>query len=253
MPVKVQIDDEIAVLRMEEPRGNALSYACMTALHAALDEAESGGARAVVVTGKGSVFSVGLDLVAAFDFDRAEMRRYTDAFEAMFLRLFTLPLPVVAAVNGHALAGGCVLALACDAQLMSKGAFAIGLNEVALGIPFPSVAFEASRYGVPPSSWNEVFLEGRRMTPEEAHAAGIVEALVPTSTDVVAAAVAKASTMARGGRAALAATKQDLKREHADRASERAESSRARFVDAWFAEDARARIGRLRDDLLAKR
>lgn len=249
VPVKVHVDDDVAVLRMEEPRGNALSFACIAAMNDAFDQVERAGARALVLTGKGGVFSVGLDLQEAHAFDRPTFVRYVEAFEALFLRTFLLPFPVVAAVNGHAVAGGCVLALSCDAQLLARGSYGFGVNEVMLGIPFPSCAFEVSRYGVPRAAWNEVFLEGRRMTPDEAYAAGIVEAVVD---DPIAAAQAKARKMIGGGARALAIVKQDLKREHAERARTRADESRAAFVDAWFADEARARIAAVLDELRAR-
>ena len=250
MPVKVHIDDDVAVVRMEEPRGNALGVPCIAALHEAFDQVEAARARACVLTGKGGTFSVGLDLVEALDFDRPGMQRYVAAFEDLFLRAFLLPFPVVAAVNGHAIAGGCVLALACDAQIAAAGSYGIGVNEVLLGIPFPSCAFEVCRYGVPASAWNEAFLEGRRLTPDEARAIDVVEAVVPN--DVVGAARAKAAVLVQGSAAALAAVKRDLKRDHAERARARADESRAVFLDAWFSDEARRRIGDVRARITAK-
>jgi enoyl-CoA hydratase len=102
-----------------------------------------------VLTGAGSCFSAGVDLRAIIDGEPAYTDRFLATVSAAFLAVFDHPAPVVAAINGHAIAGGCVLAMAADVRLMSTGL--IGLSEVAVGVPFPVAALEICRYAMGPS------------------------------------------------------------------------------------------------------
>ena len=173
MPIPVTLDAGVALLRLELGRGNAIDPAFVPALHSALDEASAAGARAVVLTGKGRVFCGGLDLVALHALDRPAMDRFITDFDGVFRRLFAFERPTVAAVNGHALAGGCILAMACDRRVMAAGPFQIGVNEVQIGLPFPAAAHEIVRRATPPEARSLVMLQGARLSPEQAHAMGI--------------------------------------------------------------------------------
>lgn len=250
MPITRTLDDAgVAVLGLDLGRGNAIDLPFIDAVSAALDDALESGARALVLTGRGKVFCGGLDLVTIFDYDRAAMGRFVDAFEGFFRKVLAFPRPVVAAVNGHALAGGAILAMAADHRVAQPGAFAFGVNEVALGIPFPAVPYEIARRATPDTAAAAVLLEGRRFTPEEAFAAGILHGL---AGDVVAAATEQARRFAAGGADAVADTKADLVAPVLARIDATSAAKRERFLDRWFAPDARSRIGTLRDRL-AKR
>lgn len=234
-------DGDVAIVRLEEPRANALSRATIAALSKALYGLELSDARAVVLTGKGRVFGAGLDLVEAHAFDRGELSSFVDAFEALFLQLFSLRLPVVAAVNGHALAGGAVLAYACDLRILpSHDDAELGLNEVELGIPLPAAALEVARFAVPPQHWTEAIAFGRRYRPAEALALGLAHA---RADDVVAAAIARAREIAALAPEAVQKVKRDLRYDALTRARARAVESRRLFVDAWMGAEAKRRMG----------
>lgn len=244
--------EAVAVLTLDFGRGNAINHAFIDALNDALDVAErDGGVRAAVLTAKGRAFCAGLDLVESCAHDRPALERYVDAFDALFVRVATFSWPVVAAVNGHAIAGGCILALAADFRIMAEGPFLMGLNEVALGIPFPAGAFEVARRSMPPAAWAEAFLEGRLYKPAEAREAGLVHR-VTGSDDLLAAAIEQARRFAAGSPEAVRATKADLVAPLRAAVDAAREHRRARLFDAWFSADTRDRIGRVRDDLLRK-
>jgi enoyl-CoA hydratase len=252
MPVHVIAHEEVAVLTLELGRGNAIDDAFIDHLHAALGAVLAGPARALVLTGSGRTFSGGLDLLAAWELDRPRLELFVDRFEALFERVLILPLPVVAAVNGHAIAGGAILAMACDVRVLTPGPFGFAVNEVLLGIPFPSVAFEIARRAVPASARAEAFLEGRRFSPEEAVARGLAQALA-SERGALADAVDKARALCRAPREILAAVKAELLAPTLARIEASRAARRARFVEAWLAPEARARMGALRAELLAKR
>lgn len=234
-------DGDVAILRLEEPRANALSRATIGALAKLLYQVEQSDARALVLTGRGRVFGAGLDLVEASAFDRPALASFVDAFEALFLQLFAFRLPVVAAVNGHAIAGGAVLALACDARVLPAHDDAeLALTEVELGIPLPSAALEVARFAIPQERWTEAIAGARRYRPADALVAGLAH---ERADDVVAAALARAQAFAALGAAAVQQVKRDLRHDALTHARARAIESRRLFIDAWMADDAQARIG----------
>ena len=120
----------------------------------------------------------GLDLPALIDFSTADLTDFIRRFSASMLRVFSLPWPVVAAVNGHAIAGGCVLALQADIRLMASGQSRIGLNEVRLGIGLPAAVVETLRCQVPAASLLPIAAEGGLFLPEEAVRLGLVQEVV---------------------------------------------------------------------------
>lgn len=234
-------DGEVAILRLEEPRANALSRATIGALSKALYQVEQSDARALVLTGKGRVFGAGLDLVEASAFDRPALADYVDTFEALFLQLFAFRLPVIAAVNGHALAGGAVLALACDLRVLPSHEDAeLGLNEVELGLPLPSAALEIARFAVPPEHWTEAIACGRRYRPGQALTVGLAH---ERADDVVAAGTERARELAALAPTAVQQVKRELRHDALTRARARAIESRRLFVEAWMGDEAKRRIG----------
>ncbi|MCH7511503.1 MAG: enoyl-CoA hydratase/isomerase family protein, partial [Chloroflexi bacterium] len=131
----------VRLLTLDRPPANAIEETLLGDLSAALEDARADDAvRALVLTGSGRFFCGGLDLSAARpddDFGRLLLDEFRDAH----VRLLTMPKPTLAMVNGHAIAGGLILMLACDYRLGLDGDYRIGLNEVAIGAPFPKIAF----------------------------------------------------------------------------------------------------------------
>lgn len=138
--------DDVTVLRIEHGRVNALDLGLLEALTAAVTASD----RALVITGTGSAFSAGVDLRQILDGGERYTGDFLTALSGMFRAVFDHPRPTVAAINGHAIAGGCVLALACDARLMSAGR--MGLSELAVGVPFPVAALEIVRHALGPGT-----------------------------------------------------------------------------------------------------
>src|SRR5438874_13747500 len=164
--MRIERNGEVALIRLENGKANAIGPSFLDRLDGLLGQL--GDARAAVITGQGSAFSAGLELPVLVDLDRATMRRFIHQFEAVMLRVFELPIPLVAAVNGHAIAGGCVLALQADLRLAADRDARIGLNETQLGIGLPAVVLETLRCQVPASSLAPIALEGKLFSPRDA-------------------------------------------------------------------------------------
>ena len=136
--------DGVAVLRIEHGKANALDLELCNAIVTAFEEA--GDARAVVLTGTGRIFSAGVDLFRVIEGGRSYIEAFVPAMCRAFERLFVHPAPVVAAANGHAIAGGCLLVAAADQRLMAEGTARIGIPELQVGVPFPPIALEIIRF-----------------------------------------------------------------------------------------------------------
>ena len=241
-----QVDwgDGLAVVHLSCGKANALNPGSLAAIERALDEVEGGGARGVVLTGYARFFSAGLDLVHLYGLERDAMDAFMAWFDAVMLRVFAFPRPVVAAVAGHAVAGGAVLALACDVRVMGATAGRFGLNEIRLGVPFPASALEIVRHAVPAGSVGEALYEGELFEPRAALARGLITEVV--DGDVVAAARQTCARLAAAPADAFATIKASLKGPAVERARATLRPLRHAFVDAWYAPEARVRIGEAR-------
>lgn len=221
---------------MRHGPANALDPVLVARLGASLDEAEASG-RPLVLTGNGRFFSAGLDL-AGLPEDRDAMGAFVDAFDELVRRLFLFPCPTVAAVNGHAVAGGAILATACDVRIGATGGYRIGVSEVQLGVIFPAAAFEVLRAAIPPERSAEVLLRGRLTGPEDALANGFLHELAEPEA-LAARAAERAEELGALPRAAYAHTKRELRGGFAERASRLAAEKREGFLDTWFSQESR--------------
>src|SRR5437016_8277180 len=136
----------LAILTLDRPPANALNRDFFVELCAVLPSLAAADVRAVVVTGTGRFFSAGLDLPEILSYRGAEASAFMARFDDGFTGLFALEKPVVAAVNGHAIAGGAVLAATADFRLAAEGEGRIGVTEIQVGVPFPAAAPEPIRF-----------------------------------------------------------------------------------------------------------
>ncbi len=241
--MRIERHDEIALLRLNAGKANAMTADFLTGLGRLVDEATApaAGVRALVLTGERVTFSAGLALPSLLGLERAALRGFMDLFARTMLRVFTCELPVVAAVNGHAIAGGCVLALECDARLMADGAGKIGLTEVTLGIGLPAVVIEPLRLVVPARALAPIALEGRLFDARAALELGLVDELV-VPAELETRAIARARELARAAGPAFAQVKQALRRPALDAIARHGADERERWLDTWYSPAAQARL-----------
>ena len=170
---------DLAVIRLAYGRVSALDTALCEALSQELSSVASSPVRGVILTGTGSAFSAGVDLFQVLDGGADYLARFLPAMETFFRALLTFPKPVVAAVNGHAIAGGCITAAACDHRIMAEGTGRIGVPELAVGVPFPALPFEIVGARVQPTMFRQLVYGGRTVLPAEALQLGLVDELSP--------------------------------------------------------------------------
>ena len=167
----------VTVVRMAHGKVNAFDPEFMKGLAGQLDALEAADTAAVVLTGAGRVFSAGVDLRRLVDGGADYVKALLPRLGGAFSRAFAFPRPLVAAVNGHAIAGGCVLACACDYRVMADGAGRIGTPELSVGVPFPGMALEILRLAVPAHRLQALIYRGLTCAPAEAVANGLVDEL----------------------------------------------------------------------------
>ena len=146
--ISVEVRRQVAVVQMRRGKANALDTALCRSLTAEFGELAGRGCRAAVLTGRGSIFSAGVDLLRLRDGGPGYLDEFLPALSQAFLAVFDCPVPVVAAVNGHAIAGRCVLICACDYRVMNDGHGRIGVTELLVGVLFPITALEILRFAV---------------------------------------------------------------------------------------------------------
>lgn len=174
-----------------------------------LDQLKAAGQQPVLLAGAGDAFSAGLNLKEVAGLRGDAMLTFLRLLEETMVAYFLHPAPVVAAINGHAIAGGCVLALCCDWRVaVPHPAAKIGLNEVALGIRFPPRILSLVRRRLPPQHVEEVLLGAALHAPERALALGLVDEI---AADVEAAARGRLAALAAHPAEAYALTKRDLR------------------------------------------
>lgn len=228
--------DRVAVITMDDGKANAMRPTWFTGFEAALDEVEAGDAGAVLLVGRAGFFCAGLDLKVLPALSPEERLATLQRFGRCMLRVFTFPRPIVAAITGHALGGGAILALATDVRLAAEGGFKFGLNEVAIGLPVPAFGVEIARAAVPVFAQAEMVLHGRVLLPAEAHARHVVEALHAPEA-LLDAAMARATALAALPSRAYALTKERLRGPMAERVRPGIEAELAAFtrdVEAMF-------------------
>jgi enoyl-CoA hydratase len=201
------------VVRLSHGKVNALDLELLEAIAAAMRGAEG----AVVITGTGPVFSAGVDLKRIVAGGPPYVGKYLPALSDAFMAIFDHPGPVVAAINGHAIAGGCVIAAACDVRVMSQGT--IGLTELSVGVPFPATALEIMRHAAGPAA-GRLVLTAELLDPPQAQAIGLVDHLAAPDA-LLDSALGLARTMARVPAEVFAFSKRQLQRPARDRIAER--------------------------------
>jgi enoyl-CoA hydratase len=208
--VAYALHDRVAEITLDDGRLNVMSLGFFEALGSALDAAERDGAAAVVLAGRPGAFSAGLDLKLLPTLAAAELHRTLVAFGRTMLRVFTLPIPTVAAVTGHAIGGGAFLALACDRRHLADGPFRLHVNEHSIGLPIPTWALVIAEAAIP-SRWHaEAILHARPYAPADALERGLADG-VEAPDGVLAAARAAAAPLAALTTAAYATSKTRLR------------------------------------------
>jgi enoyl-CoA hydratase len=242
----------VTVLRLAHGKAHALDLELCLALTGELEALAESRAPAVL-TGAGAIFSAGVDLVRLLREPVDYTPGFLQALTGCFLTLFDHPAPVVAAINGHAVAGGCILALACDRRVAAEGDYGIGIPELRVGVPFPVIALEIVRDAAPGGHFrDDLVYQGEVVPPAEALARGLVDELVPAG-ELLGRAIAAARRLGSIPRTSFATTKRALRAPALERYRLAAPAADAEIVEAWCAPEVRDAVAAHVERTLGKR
>lgn len=225
--VSVHREGAVAIITMDDGKANAMSLTSLQDLRGAFEAVRQEDARAVALIGRPRFFSGGIDLKAYAHYGEAERADHTRALAATLMTVFAFPRPVVAGMTGHAIAGGALLALACDVRVMMPGA-KVGTNEVALGVNVPDFGLVIAESAMPRHFFTELLLHGAMLTSEDALQRGVVQEV---TEEVTRRALDRARGLAESvGNDAYAITKSRLRTGSAERAMRSLEGDIPGFV-----------------------
>lgn len=162
-------------MRMDHGKVNAMDLEFCRLFSKHLEElSQSDDCKAVVLTGKDRIFSAGVDLVRLIGEPVSYLDEFLPELSRCFRTLFEFPKPIVAAINGHAIAGGCILGTACDRRLIHPKA-RIGLPELRVGVSLPSVAVEIMRFAAAKETFQTMVTVGKNYRGQEAVDVGLAD------------------------------------------------------------------------------
>ena len=235
--------DGIAVLTFRSGKVNAMSPEFLAEAREALKAVtQASETRALILTGGESrFFSFGLDVARLLSFERAPMTLFLKDLNQLLETLYLFPKPVVAAVNGHAMAGGLLMALCADTRIGVEGDFSIGLSEVQLGIAAPAASLRILARRVGEARAREIAMTGTVYKPEGAREMGLLDELVPPD-NLVARARERAETLAALPPEGVALNKRYLGAGIFDGDPETFRRESETWLDAWFSRESREKL-----------
>lgn len=239
--IDIKTEDGIAVVTIAHGKANALDIELCEALIKCFGELRAPEIRAVVLTGQGRIFSAGVDLVRVSSGGADYVRKFLPVLNQAFDAAFFLPKPVVAAINGHAIAGGCVLACCADRRIMARGGGRIGVTELLVGVPFPALAFEVVRAAVPSRLLAEFMFGGATYEPDDALARGWVDEIVDADA-LMESAMASARRLASLSAFAFAQTKTQMRQPVVERIERSGAAIDKIATEIWAASETLDRV-----------
>jgi enoyl-CoA hydratase/carnithine racemase len=238
--------DGIARIRLNRGKVNAVNEPLVEEMSATvLEIAADSSARGVLLTGSGSFFSFGFDIPELLAYSRDDFVRFLTKFAEFYANLFLLPKPVVAALNGHAIAGGCMIALACDRRIMARGKAKISLNEITFGASIFAGSMEMLQYRVGPAMAEEIVFSGDMYEGEEALRRGLADRLEEPAS-LMEAAEEEVRLLAKRGGPAFAGVKTLARGPVGERMRSREKASIEEFAGIWYSKETQDQLRRIK-------
>jgi enoyl-CoA hydratase len=228
----LKIQNNVAVVTIRHGRGNTLDIELCDALAKCFDDLRTADARAVLITGQSRIFCAGVDLKRVTTEGIDYVRRFIPALHRLSEAVFFHPKPVVAAINGYTIAGGCVLACCADRRIMARARGRIGVIELVVGVPFPALALEVIRYAVPSRHFHEVTFSGATYDSAAALERGLVDEVVEADA-LMEHALGVAQKMALLPPLAFAHTKNQMRLPVAERMARSGAEIDKRVAEIW--------------------
>jgi Delta3-Delta2-enoyl-CoA isomerase len=243
--VSVDIREGLAEILLNRPKVNAINERVVHELAQCFDEIRGDDtAKALILTGEGSFFSFGFDVPELYDYEKKDFTEFMFNFSDMLRNVFLFPKPVLAALNGHTIAGGCILALACDYRLMVAEKAKISLNEITFGSTLFSSAVEMLRFLVGSRNASTILYSGRMYSADEALRLGLIDNAV-SREELLSSARSIAADQFNKDALAFKGIKYLLRNRVADYIKDSEKDSILEFVDIWYSESVRTSLRKI--------
>lgn len=234
--VQISRKDGIATVTLAREKVNALNEALIDETQDTLNDLEhEEGVKALIITGQGKFFSFGFDVPEFLHYSKEAFTRYLEKFSDLCVSLFLFPKPVVAALNGHTIAGGCMLAVACDSRVMVAGKPKISLNEVTFGSSVLFSTVEMLKHAVGSKNAEYILTTGAMFSAEEAYNLGLVDAIVHEE-NLPAESRTLARDLGQKDLVAFRSIKKLLRLPLAENIRQKEADSIREFVGIWYSE-----------------
>lgn len=237
----LKIDDErgIRTLQLDSGKANTIHQAMVDELRAVIHETQKDdGILGVHLTGKEHFFSAGLDIIQLYDYDSGQYEHFWESFMLLIYEMAAFDKPMVAAVTGHAPAGGCILAMAADYRVMAAGKYRIGLNEVPVGIIVPPSIFHLYAFWIGSRRAAQYLLEGTLHDVETAARIGLVDQVVELEA-VNRTALEKLETYVNLHQGAWRNTKKNCRKALLHQLEVRKDAHFDQSLEQWWSPDVR--------------
>jgi enoyl-CoA hydratase/carnithine racemase len=238
--LKESIEDGIAIIKLNNGVTNAINLELVNQLTSKLQEVEKASAiHGIILTSANSkFFSIGLDIPNLFNLPREEFHHFYTRFNDLCLKMFIHPKPILAAITGHAIAGGCILTLPCDYRYISDGRKFMGLNEVKLGvsIPYPALCILENIVGF--KNTREIVFLGEFYPPDTLIKKGLVDKIC-SENDLINDSMVKIKAICQNSLSAFNLIKQESRMSIYKRIKQDLENHNDRFVKSWYQPETR--------------
>lgn len=240
--ISIEIHNDVAIISLHREVTNALDLNLLNLLAETLERMNTDSISSLILTSSNDkFFSIGFDIPQLFEFTKKDFEHFFQTFNRFSLDLYTYPKPTIAAITGHAIAGGCILALCCDYRFIAEGRKLMGLNEIKLGVPVPYPADCILRQLVGSRNAREILNTGEFYQPEKLLKMGMVDRVLPPE-QVLPRALEKAELLGAMPQEAFAMIKRNrVEYVEAHVLTCLAEKEHL-FIERWYSNEVRQRL-----------
>jgi enoyl-CoA hydratase/carnithine racemase len=251
--IQIKTEDRIATIFLDRGKSNAIDMILLQEFNTAIQELKLDSAiEGVIIHGKEGFFSAGLDLIALYEYNEAEIKAFWTLFLKNTKDLASFPKPIVSAISGHSPAGGCVIALCCDYRVMAEGNFIIGLNELPVGLIIPESIFHLYSFWLGKGNAYRFLLEGKLLTPQEALTVGLVDEVVSPNA-IHTAALRKIKSVTQFDKETWKTCKLNFRTELLEKLSVNQEETIDKILAQWWKPTTRSILKTIIDNLTNKK
>jgi len=241
--IKIIQKGNYAILQMDRGKSNPINQQFVSEFNEALAQLEKDEKiLGVIINGKEHFYSAGLDIPELYQYDKATFSQFWKSFLEMIRQLSMFSKPLIAAITGHAPAGGCIIANGCDYRVMAEGNYKIGLNEVPVGIVVPRGIYAQYSMWLGTRNAYQYLMEGKLYSPEHAKIIGLVDEVVPLDK-VLETAENKLKHYLQFEQSGWKLTKAQLRKSVIAEMNSLTEAEMQMFQKQWWSEPVRQILG----------